>query len=668
MVGDGESTDEASRRAPGLDGIRGVAVAAITLYHLRLIDGGILGVTVFFTLSGYLITSILLASVRKTSTIDLKTFWLRRARRLLPALFLVLVVVLIAAAIARPSKLVTYARQALSATFYVANWATIASGDNYFNRFSGPGPLDHLWSLAIEEQFYAIWPLLVLGLLVAGRRVLRRPTRREEVPACYLHAGRPTVVLIAVTVLLAVASTLSMAWRYMPGAMNNTRAYEGTDTRAAPMLVGAFTAMLLPLDEVRKGGRGRGVLEVVGAAAAMVLWWVVATTDEYSAFLYRGAEAVAAVATAALLLAAVHPTTFVGRALGIGPLRWLGERSYGVYLWHLPVVAFMPATMLSGHSFARGALQAALIVGLAALSFELLEDPIRRDGFMATFAKGTGRKLGLRWAGAMVLVPLSTGALAVWPVVSPPAKDFDALTAELTVDAPPSPQPIELAAATVTAPTPKEAAQTACTQVIHVGDSTSLSLVSKSYIPLPEDRLDARYRAVGVELFVPQISGGRAIVEKLNGHPSAYEVVAAKIDTGYKGCWVFAIGMGDSATIFGNVPGLSKRIDWMMNAAQGRPVLWTTNKTLLTKGPYRNDHMQSWNRALLQACERHDNMRVYDWAAEVQDDWYLLDQIHPNDVGANERARRLAAALAIAFPKDRPKAPDCLIRTTPLPR
>ena len=660
--------------APGLDGIRGVAVAAIVAYHLGFANGGLLSVTVFFTLSGYLITSILLASWKRTGGLELKQFWLRRARRLLPALLLLLVVVLLASAISRPSKLAAYGRQAFSALLYVANWATIARGDTYFNRFSGPGPFDHLWSLAIEEQFYAVWPLLLLGLLSVCRRWFGR---RAEANADADVSRRAPLAVMVVTGLLAGASALAMAWRYVPDAMNNTRAYEGTDTRVAPILVGCLAAMLFPLHEMRAAGEGsrrrRIVLDVIGAVATVVAVKVVLSTDEYSPLLYRGGESLVSIASAALVVAAVQPGTLTGKAFGFAPFRWLGVRTYGVYLFHMPIVAFMPESVLEGRPLARGALQLGLILGLAALSWTLLEDPIRRKGLVAMFTReareARGWAMARRWAGAMLLVPIAAFAFAAWPLLSPAAaseNDMEAIIAELQADAP-DPEPRALMAATASAQVgaapPQETSLTSCTQLVHVGDSTSLGLMSKKYLPLPEDRLDAQYAAVGVKLFVAEIYGGRAIVEKLNGHPSAYEVVAAKSATGYKGCWVFALGIGDAATIRGNIPGLSQRIDWMMDAASGAPVLWTTTKTLLEKGPYRNVYMESWNRALVQACARHPNMRVFDWASEVQDGWYLADKIHPNDLGAKERAARLAGALAVAFPKDRPPAAECLVRS-----
>jgi len=650
------------QHAPGLDGVRGVAVAAIVAYHLGLMDGGLLSVSVFFTLSGYLITSILLAGWRKTGTIDLKTFWLRRARRLLPALFFLLPVVLFAAAIARPNKLAMYGRQAFAAAFYMANWATIARGDTYFNRFSGPGPLDHLWSLAIEEQFYAIWPVLLLLLLIAAQKLSGR-RRGSGI------SSRAAMAVMVVTGLLATASAFAMAWRYVPNAINNTRAYEGTDGRAAPILIGTLTAMFAPLDRIGElGRRSRIVLDVIGVICCVVVVKLVISTDEYSPFLYRGGETVVSIASALLVLACAHPKTIVGKAFGIAPLQWLGERTYGIYLWHMPIVAFMPSAMLEGRPVMRVALQLGLTLALAGLSWTLLEDPIRRNGVIATFTnigakKSPGRIVFRRWAGAMALVPVSIAALAAWPLLSHAKAsevDFEALTAELTAE-PPDPRPAP-AGSVVAVSVTKEALLTSCTQLVHVGDSTSLGLASKRYIPLAEDRLDARYRAVGVEMFVPEIAGGRAIVEKYKDIPSAYEVVSWK--AGYKGCWVFALGIGDSANIRGNVQGLSQRIDWMMARADGAPVLWTNTKTLLDKGPYANVFMNGWHQALVQACGRYPNMRVYDWANEAQDGWYLPDKIHPNEIGSKERAARIAKALAVAFPKDRAPSAECVVRST----
>ncbi len=645
-----ESADSRPGYLPGLDGIRAIAVGAVVAYHLKVpfFDGGLLGVSVFFTLSGYLITSLLMQGFQQRGEVALKSFWIRRARRLLPALLLMLPVVTVTTAIARPEKLAATIRQVLCALFYVANWTTIAAGDDYFQRFSGPGPLDHLWSLAIEEQFYIVWPLLVFALLWLGSRL-----------------GWGRVLLALATVILAGASTWAIVHLYDPHAMNNTRAYEGTDARAASLLVGALAAMALPFDRVPSlSRRFRIGLDVVGVLGLAGVLAIIARTDEYSPFLYRGGEIVLATATAALAIAAAHPGTFIARALGILPLRWVGARSYGVYLWHLPVVAFMPSTVLIEHSVARGAVQLGMILVLAAASFRLIEDPIRRR----TPSPRPGRE---RWGlafRAAVLLPAATVFLVVWPLSCHQPTELEALAQEPTVVADPepsasvasSPDPkmVEPPPPVVVAPDPT---LTSCREVAHVGDSTSLGLVSKVLLPNVDDQIGARYHGVGVEHFFPEISGARSMVEKYKDQPNATEIVKRRHQSGYAGCYVLALGTNDPANTSGSVAMLSSRIDNMMSAIGETPVMWTTTKTLKDKGPYQNAHMVAWNQALRDACARHPNMRVYDWAAEVHDDWFTADGIHYNTPGYKERAVRIAKALVHAFPKGASPSAECVV-------
>jgi peptidoglycan/LPS O-acetylase OafA/YrhL/lysophospholipase L1-like esterase len=637
-----------SAYVPALDGIRALAVAAVVAYHLQVpgFGGGLLGVSVFFTLSGYLITSLLLRELAQHGRIDLKAFWVRRARRLLPALVFMLAVVALTSAIARPDKLFATLREAISALFYVANWTTIASGDDYFQRFTGPGPLDHLWSLAIEEQFYLAWPLVVFALLSLGAR-----TRRGRWP------------LVVVTVLLAAASTWVIGHVYDPNAVNNTRAYEGTDCRAAALLVGALAALALPFD--RAGAvspRVRLGLDALGAIGLSGIALCIGLTDEYSSFLYRGGEVVLAVSTAFCAMAASRPGTLVARALRIAPLRWIGTRSYGVYLWHLPVVVFMPETVLAGMPVARAVIQVALIVLLAAASYRLIEEPMRR--------RGPAPRLG-----AMVLLPVATLALCVWPLSCRPALGSQGVDSagvvprEAEAEAPGAAATVAVPAAASATAAPAVAIvpgapMTSCREVLHVGDSTSIGLVSNQILPSLDDQIGARYRAVGVERFVPEISGARSMVETYKDQPNATQVVRRQRASGYAGCVVLALGTNDSANTGGDVERMGARIDAMMALlGADQPALWTTTKTLRDRGPYQNDNTQGWTQALTQACTRHPNMRVYDWASEVQDGWFLKDGIHYNSGGYRERGARIARALARAFPEDGPSPAACMVRS-----
>jgi peptidoglycan/LPS O-acetylase OafA/YrhL len=655
------SQESAPKYVPGLDGIRAIAVIAVVLYHLKapFADGGLLGVSVFFTLSGYLITSLLLGEFQRSGRIDLKGFWVRRARRLLPAIFVLLPVVALATLATRPEKFVAVLRDGVFALLYVSNWATILRGDDYFQRFSGPGPLDHLWSLAIEEQFYVVWPLAVAGVLAAVAWRARKQAGNA------MRSGT-SAWLAAVAFVLAAASTWAMFAAYDPSADNNTRAYEGTDTRAAALLIGALVAALLPLHRVaRLGGAARIALDVLATAGLAVVLGCIAITDEYSPFLYRGGEVLLAIATSLLVLGASHPQTLIGRVLALGPMRWIGARSYGIYLWHMPIAAFVPEVLFEQHPLLCGAISAGLIVALATISYHLVEDPVRR---------GVPLLAPVRFMTRVVPVAaIATIALAAGPIGFPAATSGEVLAE----DAPAVPSgPIELVApgapgnaAAGTRPQGPVAPvasplATSCLELVHVGDSTSIALASPRFLPNPDDRIAARYAAVGVERFWPEISGARSMVERLANQENATAIVRRHVASGYDGCFVLALGTNDPANTSGNAELLTARIDAVMRHAGSRPVLWTTTKTLRSQGPYRNAHMEVWNRVVVEACERYPNMRVYDYASEVRDDWFSRDQVHPNSAGARERSLRIATALARAFPKDGTSS-TCVISGAP---
>jgi len=344
---------------PGLDGLRALAVAGVVLYHAGVswMPGGFLGVDVFFVLSGYLITSLLLAERRREGSVGFKAFWLRRARRLLPAVLLVVFVCLLAASTIARDDLARTRGDALASLVYLTNWHLIAASHSYFNAFGRPSLLQHLWSLAVEEQFYLFWPLILLGSLkLVGRRY--------------------TVLL---TVVLALSSTALMWILYNPN-QDPSRVYYGTDTRASTLLVGALLAFVWPLggfrDEVSR--RAVRVLDGIGCLAlAGVLAFFVRVQD-YDPWLYRGGFLLVALCTAVLIAVVVHPASALGRALGTRPLRWLGVRSYGIYLWHWPVMMLTrPGIDVPWRGTLVILAQIALTIALAALSYRYVEMPVR---------------------------------------------------------------------------------------------------------------------------------------------------------------------------------------------------------------------------------------------------------------------------------------------------
>ncbi|WP_432837683.1 acyltransferase family protein [Dactylosporangium sp. CA-092794] len=336
-------------RRPALDGLRAVAVVAVVLYHLRApwLPGGFLGVDLFFVLSGYLITGLLLRDAER-GPLDLAAFWVRRARRLLPALVVMLGAVLVAIRLWEPAPLWRVRQgDALAALFYYANWHDIGAAHSYFDDTAAPSPLRHMWSLAVEEQWYLLWPL-VLAALIA------------------LRLSRPTVV--ALLCAATAASAVTMAVLYDPA--DPIRSYAGTDARAQQLLIGA---LLVLLTRRYPGGAAPAArLAPAAAAAGLVLLLTVRDSGD---FYYRGGATLTAAVCALLIWCAERaPGTRLVRLLATGPLRGLGRISYGVYLWHIPAIAFAPH-LLPGVPAPAAAV--VLTLGPALLSYHLVERPVR---------------------------------------------------------------------------------------------------------------------------------------------------------------------------------------------------------------------------------------------------------------------------------------------------
>jgi peptidoglycan/LPS O-acetylase OafA/YrhL len=645
--------ERGQRYVPGLDGIRAVAVLMVIAYHLNVpwAQGGMLGVGVFFTLSGYLITDLLLGHWRRHGDLGLGIFWLRRARRLLPALFLMLAVVSVYVAVFDASQLAQVRRQVLASALYVGNWSTIAQHGSYFARFAAPLPLDHLWSLAIEEQFYLVWPwLLLVGIWTVRSR-------------------RGLAVL---TLIGAAASALLMGHLYHPG-YDPTRAYEGTDTRAFGLLIGAALAMVLPSRSTRPAataaaGNVYDALGVAGLAGILALGW---RTNSFTPFLYPGGFVLLALATAVLIAAVVNPASRLGPVLGCRPLRWTGVRSYGIYLWQWPIIA-LAGNSQSGFELPRAALEVAGTFLIASVSWRYVEEPIRQGalgrlwrqlGSGARRISGRRRTLALSGATAaafsLVVVSLSgllpaasagglgsadTGTGGSTKLPKPLATSYRATTHRLKRAAPP--------------PT-----RTACRSVVYIGDSTSEGEISTDYIPNPRLRLPAQLADVGVRTTYAEISGARSIVETFEGFPNAATVAQQHVSAGFRGCWILALGTNDVDNVHtGSTVGFSDRIAHMMSIIGPQPVLWVDVITLLRSGPYSEDFMQRWNAALLDACRRYPTMRVFDWAGRARRRWFIPDGIHYYSPGYVARTHWIAHGLVAAFPQREPASAGCVVR------
>lgn len=350
-----------SRYMVGLDSLRGLAILGVILYHINFnwMPGGFLGVTVFFVLSGYLITDILAMEWKRNKRIDLKKFWLSRARRLLPGMLVMLVITLAWITIFHSSLLEKMRGDSLAALFYVSNWWYIYHKLSYFDNFNQISPLNHFWSLAVEEQFYVVWPFIIsLGLY-------------------YIKKQSRMILLIC---LGAFASALAMAILYEPG-VDPSRIYYGTDTRAFSLLIGAVLALVWPSNRLANKiiPKARFILDVVGGIALIIILVMFWKTNQYDPFLYKGGMVLLSIATALLVANLAHPASRIAQFLRFRPLRWVGIRSYGIYLWHYPILTLTTPKVNGGDfSIIRAILQFLLIILIAQISWKFIEKPIRQ--------------------------------------------------------------------------------------------------------------------------------------------------------------------------------------------------------------------------------------------------------------------------------------------------
>lgn len=395
----GSDTPAPARRrglayVPALDGVRGLAVVAVLLFHAGHLRGGWLGVDLFFVLSGYLITSLLLFEHRDDGRIDLGAFWGRRARRLLPALALVLLAVAAYAWIELlPIDLGRVRSDGLATLFFVANWHDVLGGRGYWDRTAAPSLLGHTWSLAVEEQLYLVWPL-GLALLLRGRRRDRGRGRGRRRPPD--RVARAALVVAAASAALAIGLHLAGA--------SNERIYLGTDTRAVAVALGAFVAGWRRRRGAGAPGAARRV-EVAGCVAAVALgglWW---RLDGSWTLTYRGGLLAASVLGAVVVAAAADERSrLLAAPLSVAPLRYLGRISYGLYLWHWPVYAVLDERRTGLDDPALLVARLAVALALASASWWLVERPIRER---RPAGRWTGRAGLAAAAGAVALVAIA---------------------------------------------------------------------------------------------------------------------------------------------------------------------------------------------------------------------------------------------------------------------
>ena len=633
-----------SRYIPALDGLRTLAVVAVVLYHLNLTwaQGGLLGVTIFFVLSGYLITRLLINEIAKTGRIDLKSFWIRRIRRLFPAVVTVVVVTCALCTVFNHVMLTKMRPDILPSLLFFNNWWQILHNVSYFNALGDPSPLTHFWSLAIEEQFYLIWPPLLLAMVS-------------------MHMSKPNTRRVVLG--LAAVSAVAMMVLYNP-ATDPSRVYYGTDTRVFSLLLGAWMAFipdrdLAPARLVRHLGLDRlagadkhdksksntaeaattkpselarfwsspASIDLLGVVGLVGLAAMVALTNGYTAFQYRGGTLLCSILTLMVIAACVQPQGMVARALAAKPLVWIGKRSYSIYLWHYPLLLLMnPVANINDTPWWHYILQVLLVVAAAECSYRFIETPFRKGAFRRTVSElrdGTATPAG--WvrahiptcAACAVVLVVALGGLVFVP-------DTSALSgegAEILNKEAKNAKPQDQQAADDT-DKDDDGFPDGAYDLLMIGDSVSLRAVDAFDGVFPHSHIDAekgRQFDVGRETFegyIQQNLAGRIVVFALgtNGLVTDDQIDAIMADAG------------------------SKRIVVFVNTRSPQPWVGPTNQ------------------AIANAATRYKNVRVIDWYgySANRNDLFDGDGTHLSTAGVTEYLKLIHDAVK----KDLPVHPE----------
>ena len=339
---------------PGIDGLRAIAVLMVLAYHLRIpiAKGGILGVTIFFVISGFLITQILLSELEDTNTVNLRNFWIRRIKRLFPAMLAMATCLIFTSALFDRVLFTKTCSDLPSALLGYNNWWQIFNNVSYFENAGAPSPLTHFWSLAIEAQFYLVYPVLF---------------------KCFSKQKNRKKVLTSVTIAVAIFSLLLLGLLFNP-SKDPSRCYYGTDTRVFSLLFGAALALVMKKSE-KPDKKTKGIYDLVGIISGLVLIFMMSTMDGYSSFLYRGGQVIASLLTVLVIYSLLNNCSILNKVLEFPALRWIGERSYGIYLWHYPVILLLSNGKKS--SWWLMLTEILLTFIFAALSYRYIETPIR---------------------------------------------------------------------------------------------------------------------------------------------------------------------------------------------------------------------------------------------------------------------------------------------------
>lgn len=605
-------------RLLGLDGLRAIAVLAVILFHLTpgFVVGGYIGVDIFFVISGFLITGLLVRE-RDSGRIHFGRFWLRRARRLLPALGIVLVVGASAALLIGGDVLVGLRGQLFGAGTFSYNWLDIRRGSGYFNDAT-PELFRNLWSLAVEEQFYVVWPLVLAVVLLI----------------------RSTKFRVGFAIAVAFASLTAMVALYVPGA-DSTRVYYGTDTHSFGLAIGAALALLVHARPASTWTpAARRLVTILGVAALPALGLLAWYLSADATVVYQGGLALVSVLTAFAIAAATQPGAVLGRVLDVAPLRWIGRRSYGLYLWHWPVFVLLAAALPNftyddTGLWILGGCALSITGAVAALSYRYVESPIRRLGFLGA--------AGQWWRGvAMTAHPrarVAVASIAVLAVVS--------MTATVIVTAPHKGSmetSIEKTAQELadqqTVPVVEQPVVPAVVAPVALPAGDQITAIGDSVMVAASPSLQKAYPGIDIRASVSrQFRQGPAIVRKL--------VAANKLRP-----WLL-IGLGT------NGPVENSYLDKIIAMAGPNTQIVLVN----VQAP--RGWVKGVNRTLIDYAAAYPNVELADWRTPIRKHLKYLyaDKIHPKDA---KGGRVYVAAVTDAMVRLIPPAPPPVAAPVPV--
>jgi peptidoglycan/LPS O-acetylase OafA/YrhL len=613
---------------PGIDAMRALAVLAVFGYHAGLgwTPGGFLGVDVFFVISGYLITSLLLREFEHGGHVELGRFWLRRARRLLPAVAVLIAVSIVIGAIFEPSRIDALRGDAIAGLFYFANWHFIFGHESYFEHFATPSLFTHLWSLSVEEQFYLFWPLLfAAGMKLFGRRRL------------------------VLGVIAGALASVALSWVLFHPGSDPSRVYYGTDTHAVGLLAGVALALVWSPIELRRHKAGPLVGPILDAVGVLALGYVVLCflhVHDYDLALWHGGYLWLAIATAVLLAVLAHPAARLGPILGQKPLLWLGLRSYSFYLWHWPLLVL--TTYLIDTHLPRGVLvplQLLATLALADLSYRCVELPFRGRAKLPGLPDGWLRVTGPALIALALAVVLFVGWSGLFGGSNRTLERAEASTPTVArVKARPARRqrvvpPQEEAKLPNRAATPPERAK------------ATASRPGSRPAPLPPGSPPPRIIALGDSVMVgaaerlsARLGPGLSLNAKEGRQASEFVEIVEKLKREGHAPEAMIIQMGNNGPLYGS------EMEAIQKATAGVGELF-----LIT------DHAPvSWidesNGALEEAADDWPHTTLIDWApvaAEHEDD--LWDGIHLKPSGAGIYARLVSQAVRekVAYPAPR---------------